>query len=421
MGAYYLPKRKSPPLVLAGAVFSGLVHSGSNFQGAYRDKFTNLSLNLDQIDLREARGSVLPFFLGGDQALQADAISSGIEFNCVMSVVELVPDQVPYNYGYGYLELFTRWIPRAIWPDKIYPQMEAVQGVLREAQLSGANVRDSDILMGPAFTFVGHWFYVAGPIGLILGGLLTGVLFRTIRTIYDRGNRSEGDILIYVSLIGIGFSEAASTPLAWLSTLPFVLGPLALILFLCRASIRKMETAESVVVAGKRERGSSQSFELITPQFIASIGRIPWLGRATRWYASQYPENSVIKIRHGHAAGFFWRRHHRYVHGYWIGHYELPIQEALKRELKPGHTFFDLGAHAGFFTLVAAQLVGTNGYCVAFEPAPENCASIHEQIELNSLCPCLVVNEAISDRVGSTFFSFSFAGSCQCPSRRIEK
>jgi len=240
MGAYYLPKRKSPPLALAGAVFLALFVL-SNFQESYRDRFTNLSLNLDQIDMREAQGNALPFFLGGDPALQADAVSSGIEFNCVMSVVELVPEKVPYNYGYGYLELFTRWIPRAVWPDKFYPQMEAVQGVLREAGLSQANVRNTDILMGPAFTFVGHWYYVAGPVGLIFGGLLTGVLFRIIRTIYDRGNRSEGDILIYVSLIGIGFGEAASTPLAWLSTLPFVLGPLALTLFLCRAPSEKGE------------------------------------------------------------------------------------------------------------------------------------------------------------------------------------
>jgi hypothetical protein len=236
-------------LALAGAVFLALFIL-SNFQGSYRDKFTNLSLNLDQIDMDEARGGALPFFLGGDQALQADAVSSGIEFNCVMSVVELVPDKVPYNYGYGYLELFTRWIPRGIWPDKFYPQMEAVQGVLHEAQLSGANVRDTDILMGPAFTFVGHWYYVGGPIGLIFGGLLTGVLFRIIRTIYDRGNRSEGDILIYVSLIGIGFSEAASTPLAWLSTLPFVLGPLALILFLCRAPSEKWKPQDSSLWPG---------------------------------------------------------------------------------------------------------------------------------------------------------------------------
>jgi len=150
---------------------------------------------------------------------------------------------------------------------------------------------------------------------------------------------------------------------------------------------------------------------MITTRVITSIGRVPWLSRVIRWYAGQYPENSTVKIRHGQAVGLWWRRHHRYVHGYWIGHYELPIQEALKRELKPGHTFFDLGANAGFFSLVAARLVGARGRCVAVEPLPDNCANIHEQIEVNSLGQCSVVNEAISDFVGSAAFFFASAGS----------
>jgi hypothetical protein len=232
MGSYYLPARRSPPPVAAAVVFLGLFILG-NFQEAYRDRFTDLSLHLDEINLREAQANVLPAFLGGSRAAQAETVYPGIEFNCVLSVLELVPDKVPYNYGYGYLEVFTRWIPRAFWPEKSYPQMEAVQGVLREAQLSLASVRDSDLLMGPAFTFVGHWYYVAGPLGLGLGGLLTGILFRAMRTIYDRRS-SQGDTLIYVTLFGLGFSDAASTPLAWFNTLPFVLGPLAAVLYFCR-------------------------------------------------------------------------------------------------------------------------------------------------------------------------------------------
>ena len=44
------------------------------------------------------------------------------------------------------------------------------------------------------------------------------------------------------------------------------------------------------------------------------------------------------------------------INGYWVGQYELPIQEALVRPLGPGMVFFDIGANARFFTLVGAKL-----------------------------------------------------------------
>src|SRR5260221_11618282 len=128
-----------------------------------------------------------------------------------------------------------------------------------------------------------------------------------------------------------------------------------------------------------------------TAQLTSFVGRLPLISSCLRWYASHYVEGSVIRIRQGHAAGFLWKRHHRYVNGYWIGHYEFPIQEALKRELKLGDTFYDVGANAGFFTLVAARLIGPQGKCVAFDPSPDNYASVTEQIQLNSLNNCTAV------------------------------
>ena len=146
-------------------------------------------------------------------------------------------------------------------------------------------------------------------------------------------------------------------------------------------------------------------------RLIHSIGQLPILGSFFRWWARRYPENSIVTIQHGEAAGLRWLRHHRYVNGYWIGHYELPLQHVLKRELRTGQTFFDVGANAGFFTLVAAKLVGSSGKCVAFEPAPANLECIREQVELNQLAHCQVVAEAVGAQVGESTFSFDLIGS----------
>jgi FkbM family methyltransferase len=139
-------------------------------------------------------------------------------------------------------------------------------------------------------------------------------------------------------------------------------------------------------------------------------GRIPGLSSTLRWWAGRYDEGSVARIRSGLAAGYLWKRHHRYVNGYWLGHYELPIQEVLRRELRGGDRFYDVGANAGFFTLVAARLVGSDGSCVAFDPAPDNVRSVREQIELNALAQCTVVQQAVGGAPGRASFSFAYAG-----------
>jgi FkbM family methyltransferase len=123
-----------------------------------------------------------------------------------------------------------------------------------------------------------------------------------------------------------------------------------------------------------------------------------------RWYARRYEEGSVVRIARGHAAGMKWRRHHRYVNGYWTGIYELDLQRVLVRELRTGNVFYDVGANAGFFTVLAAKLVGTTGHVFSFEPMPENAESIQEQIDVNSLRQCKLIVEAVSDRSGTASF-----------------
>jgi FkbM family methyltransferase len=142
-----------------------------------------------------------------------------------------------------------------------------------------------------------------------------------------------------------------------------------------------------------------------SPGIVHFLGRVPVAGAVLRWLASRYEEGSVVTVQHGLNAGLKWRRHHRYVNGYWIGHYELEVQRALARELKPGMTVYDLGANAGFFSVLAARLVGPEGKCVAFDPMPENCASIREQCELNPGLRIEVIQAAVADTTGRGRFA----------------
>jgi len=144
--------------------------------------------------------------------------------------------------------------------------------------------------------------------------------------------------------------------------------------------------------------------ELLSARLVDTIGRLPAVGPALRWYARRFEEGSVVRIATGHAAGMQWKRHHRYVNGYWTGQYELRIQDALCRHLSKGDTFFDVGANAGFFSLVASRLVGSSGRVYSFEPLPENLNSLREQISINALANCQVIDKAVSDRSGQAMF-----------------
>jgi len=115
---------------------------------------------------------------------------------------------------------------------------------------------------------------------------------------------------------------------------------------------------------------------------------------------SRYREGSVTTIRYGHAAGLRWQRHHRYVNAYWLGTYEPDVQEALTRLVRPGMRVFDIGANAGFFSVLLAKLVGPEGEVIAVDPDPANVASLQAQAALNPELCLTVVHAAVGARPG---------------------
>jgi hypothetical protein len=229
--ACYLPRRRNPPLVLCAVAFLGLLLL-VNFQTQYRENFTDVSFNYEDLDADNVWQKIAPSWLGGDATQQIESVSRGIDFSATMAVVALVPEEVDYNYGYALLEFATRPIPRALWANKHYPYYEAVTPIMRSAGLSSNWVEHGavPVLAGPAFTFVGHWYTVGGPLALLIAGLATGVFFRILRTLLDRQPWSEGGIIFYSTLPMLGFLEAAATPMFWIFTYPFLWAALLVIL-----------------------------------------------------------------------------------------------------------------------------------------------------------------------------------------------
>ena len=75
------------------------------------------------------------------------------------------------------------------------------------------------------------------------------------------------------------------------------------------------------------------------------------------------------------------------------GLYELTTARLIKSILRPGDHFVDGGANIGYFTLMAAQAVGTSGRVDAFEPQPENRARLVEHLKRNDLSGRVNIHE----------------------------
>jgi len=119
-------------------------------------------------------------------------------------------------------------------------------------------------------------------------------------------------------------------------------------------------------------------------------------------------DGKTVLLKRGPAAGYYWKHYH--CHQAWMamGLYEPHVARLIYDTLKPGDTFYDVGANAGYFSLIAAKAVGLTGRVVAFDPIPINVHVIKEQIEINKLSNrCVIEPLAISNTNGVLSFTIS--------------
>jgi len=75
---------------------------------------------------------------------------------------------------------------------------------------------------------------------------------------------------------------------------------------------------------------------------------------------------------------------------------------ACTRALLPvGGTFLDVGAHAGYFTLLASHMVGPKGRVFALEPTPQTFAALQTHLSINGINNVLPHMLALSDTDGA--------------------
>jgi FkbM family methyltransferase len=91
--------------------------------------------------------------------------------------------------------------------------------------------------------------------------------------------------------------------------------------------------------------------------------------------------------------------------GHALGLYEPAMAREFARHLTTGATVYDVGAHAGHYTLLAARVVGPRGHVVAFEPLPRNLRYLERNVSANKLAQVCVVPAAVSDRTGNALFA----------------
>lgn len=84
----------------------------------------------------------------------------------------------------------------------------------------------------------------------------------------------------------------------------------------------------------------------------------------------------------------------------YLGTFEPSESAQVRKYLKPGMTFVDVGANVGYYTLLAASLVGPRGRVLAFEPSPYAFDRLVETITRNNLSQVCAVQSGLSDGLG---------------------
>ena len=82
---------------------------------------------------------------------------------------------------------------------------------------------------------------------------------------------------------------------------------------------------------------------------------------------------------------------------------EPTATKILKKEVQEGMYVLDIGANIGYYALMEAKIVKSNGHVWAVEPSPDNAWFIERNITINGLDNITVHKVAMGDKIGTVY------------------
>jgi FkbM family methyltransferase len=86
------------------------------------------------------------------------------------------------------------------------------------------------------------------------------------------------------------------------------------------------------------------------------------------------------------------------------GGFENTERSFVERFLRPGMTVLDIGAHHGYYTLLASRKVGPRGFVLAIEPSPRERKRLRLHLRINRCKNVHVESRALGEAAGSAEF-----------------
>ncbi len=129
-----------------------------------------------------------------------------------------------------------------------------------------------------------------------------------------------------------------------------------------------------------------------------NLSKIPnnsLIGKISRFPLRFIPKDIELSILQGRLKGKKWISGSS-IHGCWLGCYENEKQSYFIDTVQEGSVVYDIGAHVGYYTLLASELVGPKGRVISFEPFPDNVRYLKRHIQINQCDNVTVVESAVS-------------------------